>query len=157
MPMPKGKRMPYVDYSGKKFTNLTILWAAGWRHEGKNSRIVWTCQCDCGSIIVAYTCDLSRGRIKSCGCRKIANHNANAMSLFSQYKNKAKERGYCWELTFDQFLVLTSSNCYYTGWKPSQVYKARGIKHEPYTWNGIDRVNNSIGYTVETAYLATVQ
>ena len=149
MPRIKGRLFrPYVDYSGKRFAKLTVLWAAGWRPDGNGHRIVWTCQCDCGNITVAYTCDLRRGRTKSCGCGKIVTHNANAMLLFSQYRNKAKERGYEWALTFEQFVKLTSSNCHYTGWAPRQIC-LKSKNHEPYIWNGIDRVDNSKGYILD--------
>src|ERR1019366_2853807 len=137
-----GRRMPYADQSGKRFSKLTVLWAAGWRPEGKHERIVWTCQCDCGTVTTAYMCDLRRGRTKSCGCSKVVKHNVNAMNLFCQYKHKAKERGYSWELTFEQFLSITSSYCHYTGWKPRQVRKEL-TTHPPYVWNGIDRVDNN--------------
>ena len=146
--MPRDKRKPYIDRSGIRFGKLVVLWAAGWRPSGKDYRIVWACQCDCGTITIAYICDLQRGRTKSCGCAKVKKHNVNAMSLFCQYRHKAKARGLSWNLTFEQFLVLTSSPCHYTGWEPSQVF-SQSKRHEPYIWNGIDRVVNEKGYTLE--------
>jgi len=150
-------RGPYVDYSGKRFNYLTILWPCGWRNGGqringrRRYRIVWACQCDCGTITTVYAADFKRSLTKSCGCKKVAKHNVNAHNLFAQYRHKAKARGIEWALTFDQFLKITEQPCYFTGWLPTQSVHRKVKRHPPYLYNGIDRLDNTKGYTLQNA------
>lgn len=71
-------------------------------------------------------------------------------TLLSQYKHSAKRRGLLWELTDDQFFALTIQNCHYCEVPPSNVKKLTrksGLTLDmEYTYNGIDRVDNAIGY-----------
>jgi len=68
-------------------------------------------------------------------------------SLFSIYtRSCAKYRGYSFELNFDGFFSLTQQNCHYCGIAPSKYYKSRNAKKGFY-FNGIDRINNDLGYT----------
>lgn len=53
---------------------------------------------------------------------------------FSQYKYDAKRRNYEFALTFEQFAELINKECHYCPIAPSR---------------GVDRVNNSIGYTID--------
>lgn len=80
--------------------------------------------------------------------------------LWHLYQAHARDRGHVWELTKEQFRELTKSPCYYTGKLPSQVSKSaatgrrrkRGIDPLPggiYIYNGVDRVDNSKGYTID--------
>ena len=57
----------------------------------------------------------------------------------------AKERGYDFLLTIEIFKQLTQSNCHYCGIEPSQKI-SRSWLNGDYMFNGVDRVNNSIGY-----------
>ncbi len=100
------------------------------------------------------------GNTKSCGCFRLevvrnGEHHKRARKegvafrqYLSQYKSNAKTRSLSWELTEEQFRVLTSSPCYYTGVLPQLEYKGRN-KHDVYVCNGIDRRDNSKGYTVD--------
>jgi hypothetical protein len=67
--------------------------------------------------------------------------------LLGKYKKGAEDRGLSWELTEEQFRSLTTSDCYYTGRKPSQEFTA--ASGEVYTYSGIDRLDSSVGYTVD--------
>jgi hypothetical protein len=80
--------------------------------------------------------------------------------LWHVYRANARVRGHVWELTKEQFRELTKSPCYYTGKLPSQITKSaatgrrlkRGVDPLPggiYVYNGVDRVDNHKGYTVE--------
>ena len=65
---------------------------------------------------------------------------------------KAKYRGLGFNLSKKLFTELTSSPCHYCGAEPSQVaYEnnktVEGKKHSSYLYNGLDRVDNNIGYT----------
>jgi len=124
---------------------------------------LWMCRCDCGveKLVKAY--NLTSGATKSCGCIKaeaskinikIAHKNAvkegSALrQLLATYKFHAKQRGLLWDLTVEKFKELTSSPCYYTGFLPSNSIKSQA--GEEYVYNGIDRLDNSKGYTVENS------
>lgn len=80
-------------------------------------------------------------------------HKGNNKSCLSilrwTYEHQAKKRGYIFELTKEQFKELTKQNCWYCGQEPAQI--KRGYGHAPkdayYLYNGIDRVDNEVGYT----------
>jgi len=70
--------------------------------------------------------------------------------LFRDYKIKAKKRNLPFELSKEYFEKITKYNCYYCGKEPSQVrytHVHHGVYSIPYTYNGIDRIDSSKGYT----------
>lgn len=73
-------------------------------------------------------------------------------NLYNRYKYGARTRGYRWDLDEETFKTLTSQPCHYCGKPPSQV-SSQGShvslerrKHSAYLYNGLDRVDNDIGY-----------
>lgn len=60
---------------------------------------------------------------------------------WNKYVGGARKRGYCWEITKEQHTKLITSDCSYCGAKPSPI-------------NGIDRVNNEIGYMPDNVVAA---
>lgn len=136
---------------GQKFTRWTVV-------EDlviTNRRHYYKCQCLCGKIRSVLKQALHAGTSKSCGCITIGRPNTkrvlpNALSakrtLFAAYKKGAETRDLKWEVGFDLFVDITSKHCTYCGAKPAQVRKANSSA-ENYTYNGIDRIDNSKGYT----------
>lgn len=57
---------PLEDLTGKIFNDLTVLRLA----KTKDGKRIWECQCSCGSLTYVQTRDLTKGRVKSCGCRR---------------------------------------------------------------------------------------
>lgn len=53
------------DLTGKRFTRLLVLEAAG---KNKNGKSVWKCLCDCGNIKITSVSSLNNGDTRSCGC-----------------------------------------------------------------------------------------
>lgn len=53
-------------------------------------------------------------------------------------------------MTYDEFSTLITSTCHYCGVEPSNVLKVPygGGDYEVFTYNGIDRVDNLLGYIV---------
>lgn len=141
-----------VDLTGRRFGKLIVAWPIGHQqYTGTTRRIAWLCFCDCGKTRIYNAQELLRQDVsnKSCGCNR-RNAETALHCLFLQYKGKARQRGYCWELSFDNFKRLVKSPCYYTGWLPQQIYYPSGINPSPsFTYNGIDRRDNSKGYTIE--------
>jgi hypothetical protein len=70
-------------------------------------------------------------------------------SLYGTYILGAKKRGLEFSLSLKEFSTITTRNCHYCGVAPKQVYahKQRKGKTTPYIYNGIDRVDNTKGYT----------
>lgn len=72
--------------------------------------------------------------------------------LYRNYIASAKSRGYTFELSKSEFEVLTKQNCFYCGRKPNQILGSSNgvdILNGEYIYNGIDRLNNATGYTVD--------
>jgi 5-methylcytosine-specific restriction endonuclease McrA len=62
--------------------------------------------------------------------------------IFWRYKYGAQSRGYSWEISQQDFKILTKSNCDYCGAPPYNEAK-------DYTYSGLDRKDNSKGYNLE--------
>jgi len=70
-------------------------------------------------------------------------------SYFGDYKRSANERGFTFALSKEQFKSITSSECHYCGEPPRLIKKKNKNFNGSYIGNGIDRINNKIGYTIE--------
>ena len=75
---------------------------------------------------------------------------ANLSDLISNYRYQADGRGYEFSLTDEQCRELFSGDCFYCGIGPIQIHRpGRKIGNGKFPYNGIDRVDNTIGYTVD--------
>ena len=66
--------------------------------------------------------------------------------IYSRYRASARERGYSFNISKELFSYLIEQPCYYCGTKPKNKYTDSGYPNEFYYHNGIDRINNEIGY-----------
>jgi len=64
-------------------------------------------------------------------------------TLFSNYRWAAINRGLEFNVTKEDFQILTSSNCSYCGAKPASIFKKSSGS---YIYNGVDRIDNQLGY-----------
>lgn len=144
---------------GSRYGKLVIVSEAA-RNRHKHGR--WLCLCDCGNSVTVRTCHLVHGNIKSCRCSwhplKLDSYGTACKELYRGYKGGAKKRKYSFELTVEQFKVLTKGTCHYCGQEPATIRKPHPrnnrFVYKPtqltsYTYNGIDRMNNAVGYTVD--------
>jgi hypothetical protein len=138
------KKSKLKDISGRKFGKLTII---GKDHKSS----LWIAKCDCGSEPIKrpyYV--LKKGKLKSCGsydCRFLR-YDSKAVCINSYFhflKKGAKNRNYKFEIDKNVIADLIFNNCYYCDEPPTQMSygKSRNVKN-----NGIDRVDNAIGYFV---------
>jgi|LakMenEpi03Aug12_release.lakeMendotaPanAssembly.Ray.scaffolds.fasta_scaffold246988_2 hypothetical protein len=67
-------------------------------------------------------------------------------NLYYQYARSAENRNLTFELSKKDFRVFTKSLCYYCGREPYRVIKGQGKSSGDYIYNGIDRIENDIGY-----------
>ena len=75
-------------------------------------------------------------------------------SLYRMYKRNAALRNHEFNLTQDEFESIIFQNCYYCGAHPKEMsetaIKGHGnTKQPPLSYNGIDRIDSTIGYTVD--------
>ncbi len=135
--------------------------------KGNLKRTYFKCRCICGKIIEIVARTLISGRAISCGCYQKENlklsrthqkpfGEASFNDLFRAYKEGARTRNLNFQLTEEQFRVLTKGNCFHCGVEPKQeIGKIRnkyGILFCPngnYIYNGIDRQDNKLGYILE--------
>jgi hypothetical protein len=142
MAAPRGNHNRLIDLTGMTIGNYTVIsWAGGTR---------WNVRCVCGveKCVTGQNIRLHRGN--SCGCsRRKANHQSGGFGeLRTRYRCNAKTRNLPFELTDEEFVVLTKGNCHYCGAEPSQVVRSKRYWREPYLHNGIDRIDSKLGYTV---------
>jgi len=131
------------NLSGLKFGKFTVI---SFNHFSKYRDAYWLCKCSCGNERIIRGSSLVSGLSKSCRCVKRGNYSFN--KLYGSYRRNAYKRNYTFKLTKEQFKELTIKNCHYCGIAPFQDYNPKPNK-EGYIYNGIDRKNNSIGYTVK--------
>lgn len=141
-----------LNLKGKQFNRWTVLEFD--RVYNKNS--YWKCKCECGTIKSISGMSLKKGDSTSCGCyqkevakkvgkvvgkkiggwNKLPNNQAYWNRKYFDYKRAAEKRNYYFELTQDEVKELCLGECYYCGTLPN-------------LYNGIDRVDNEIGYTID--------
>ncbi len=108
-------------------------------------------RCHCGNEKIGNLYDIKRGSTTSCGCRRVneaIEKEAGLKSLYHIYKKGAQKRNYSFELSIDEFKLLTSQNCSYCGRAPHRFRKSWS-EHSVYTYNGVDRRDNTLGYVLE--------
>lgn len=142
---------------GNKFGRWTVIGVAEKRRNGNSgTRVYWECLCECGNKGIVVTHVLTRGSSKSCGClrkegHRILPHGVSERNLLLYtYKRNAEKRNLCFSLTAEQFEELIQKECFYCGEKPKNKLNGKWFNGE-YFYNGIDRVNNDIGYTLENS------
>lgn len=144
------KGATYKDITGQRFGKLLVLK----RVIGDKKHTLYLCKCDCGNEKIIDGRNLREGKSKSCGCYNVESHyreygQASFTDLFLRYKNAAKKRELTFELDKILFKNLTSSTCFYCGQAPIVEHRRKVFENGYYIYNGIDRIDNSIGYTVE--------
>jgi ribosomal protein S27E len=138
---------------GKRFRKLLVV-----SRYREGSTTFYNCQCDCGKTTIVTHSNLKSGSTKSCGClipetrggERKPLEDVIVKSILGAYKRNAKNRNYIWALEHKHFLSLIKGNCYYCGISPNhKVAWHYKYEKESLPFNGIDRVDNSIGYTTE--------
>lgn len=143
---------------GKRFGRLVVI---SLLRISKQRQTVWLCKCDCGNEKIVSIGKLISSHTRSCGCLRhdtssemgkkntIGKGKAAANSVLYGYKKSAKLRNLSWELTDEETFELLNKNCHYCGEPPSLVSKRCKTFNGNFIHNGIDRINNNVGYTKE--------
>ena len=155
---------------GKRFGRLILL---NRLNKTMNGGYYWLCRCDCGQETKVQSSNLSAGHTISCGCFRKEQSKLRASTdivqyrplkgstrlnirkpggsfrrLLAIYKRAAKKNLREFSLSEEEFRQLTKSVCFYCGVEPSQISKTNT---EQYIYNGVDRKDNSVGYTTENS------
>lgn len=143
-----------MNLIGNTYGRLTVI-------EKTNDRymrhILWKCNCECGNETILSGHALKSGNTKSCGCWN-TDHNAKPSGeavinrIYKDYKAGALRRGKEFILSKEQVISIIFNNCFYCGNPPSTRFTEGGKKfHGEILYNGIDRLDNTIGYTLENS------
>lgn len=143
----------HVVSVGDRFESVVVIERIGTKIYGNRKdspNKVWKLLCDCGTYTEATSNQLKSGNKKSCGCRtveairkaKCTPQSSKLSSAYHSTKKRAIARGYTWELDKEYVLHLFSLDCEYCDDPPAE-YSNGAIR------NGIDRVDNKLGYTKE--------
>jgi hypothetical protein len=127
---------------GRVFGYLTVV-------EHTSAPSGYRCQCVCGKLVQSTSPGLTRGLHRSCGCKKLGrlpDHIAVKRDILGRYRAAARSRGYEFSLTDGEFFSLMVRDCHYCGSRPEMTRWPE--RHPGFKFNGIDRVDNSIGYTL---------
>ena len=135
---------------GKKFRRLTVIKRDFSDKWGKSK---WICKCQCGKKISVIGGHLRSGNTQSCGCLKkertsLISGLAMMRRAIKNYKRGAKERGFEYKLTEEQFRETTQKDCFYCGAKPNNIMK-HCLSNGDFIYNGLDRVDNNLGYVID--------
>lgn len=141
------------NFVGKQFGKLKAIERIPRYLDGKT---YYKCKCECGNISYVYTSKLKRGDVISCGCsrRKPKHQNrkefgeSSKNKVISYYRFSAQRRNLEFSLSREDCLKFFSSDCHYCGCRPSRTVDYKKL-YGTFTYNGIDRKDNSIGYTLK--------
>ena len=157
----------FKDRTGERYGRLVVIKHAGKDHRGKH---LWECKCDCGNTKIVVSDNLSSGKSKSCGCllREFLHRRGNQFGVledrreailrvqYSHIKRRhSKFQGDV--MPFSEFVEKSTSPCFYCGLEYSKEIQDRRnetisaglVSDTVVKCNGIDRIDNNLGYTTE--------
>lgn len=138
---------PAKNLTGQVYGRLTVIERAS---NVVSGRPRWVCRCSCGTETTVDSLNLYSGNTKSCGClrKEVAQERERRSGrptlgvVLSYYKRNAATRELLWKLSVEEFYDLVAGNCHYCGAAPA----TRSFVGRDRTWNGIDRLDNSLDY-----------
>jgi hypothetical protein len=149
------------DPVGRWFGQLLVIRKE--ERQERTRRWLWRCRCECGTEILSGPSHLLDGSRTDCGCGRgeryrrygLAHVRANNKTLwrrqFAMYRGNARHKGLAFELTAQQFRQVCSEPCAYCGTPPVRVIRLKGKfgTLDRLAVNGIDRVDNRLGYVTD--------
>jgi 5-methylcytosine-specific restriction endonuclease McrA len=140
---------------GKTFGRLVVIEDS--KNRSKRGEILWRCICACGTVCDIVGCSLTRGFSNSCGClrkelgaqrKPICGFPATYNHVYIAYKRHARLKKRSFELSLATFVQIAKKDCYYCGQPPKNALKSK-CGRENFIYNGLDRINNDNGYTLD--------
>lgn len=125
-------------------------------------------KCYCGKEFETIPQLIRTGKTRSCGCyrnnllgqQSRGKTPPNALNdptessfngLYSRYRSSARIKGLEFSLSKEDFRIFVKGNCHYCGSPPAQKNLQTSHSRKPFIYNGIDRKENSIGYSKENS------
>lgn len=144
----------FEDLTSFRFGKLIVLN----RVENKNNRTCFLCKCDCGELREIPSKNLKNGDAKSCGCsrRKYFPAESSARLVYRSRYNDGS-------LTFNDFIKLSSLNCYYCDLPPSNnrnIFKNMksktnfSVENGNFNYNGLDRIDSNLPHDINNLITA---
>lgn len=152
---PKNRARPTILLPGTTFGRLTVVERV--RVEG-----TWRylCSCTCGGTTVTYGWCLTKGVSSSCGCvrseKGLDPGRAGFLIALRGYRRGASQRGLSFDLSEEEVASLMGRCCHYCGTPPSRIVHSP-TERGRFLCGGIDRVDNSAGYTSDNVVPACTQ
>lgn len=139
-------------------TTINKLQIAGYYTDGRKQ--FFECVCICGKTFQARTDAIKSSATRSCGCltgdlisqkNKLPNNLGAIALVLRHYKGNAKKRKLQFSLSLEEFKTIIFGQCKYCGNPPRPTVFATSQENrrdKKISYNGIDRLDNSIGYVV---------
>ena len=153
----KGSKRNPLSLDERLIGNRFGMWVVlAYDHSKPICHKFYLCECDCGTKKIVGGHSIVAGKSTNCGCQRPVqairqfakpDGEASANAVIRAYKRAARERGFVYELEREDFMRITQQDCYYCGSPPSNIHKNQKSTGD-YVYNGIDRVDNSLGYIV---------
>lgn len=139
-----------LDLTNQRFGRLVAIERADSNALG---RAKWKCVCDCGRVVSVLAGSLRSGNTRSCArmeCRPRTKPRGMAMAwvTYKKYRRNAATHGRVFDITFEDFKERTQEPCAYCGGLP-KTKTVRSFTNGAYVYNGLDRVDSNIGYTLD--------
>lgn len=139
----------FINITGRRFGRLVVDSLC--EEVPSDGKLQWKCICDCGNIKNVRGTHLRKGSVKSCGCLwfdtiSLPKGTAAINYCYKQIVSGAKSRGFRCSLTLEEFVLISSRDCYYCGVRPH--LRGRSNSNGKYKGHGLDRVNNELGYSI---------
>lgn len=150
----------FNDRIGKRYNKLLVLSLFKViKYPTERVKVFWNCICDCGNETIKATDSLNRkGLLGTCSpsCVLKPTRPRTPETYFdgclnsarARYRADASKRNYRFDLTKNQFKHLVLQPCFFCGESNTQ-HLTHKLSKTVFKFGGIDRIDNSIGYTVE--------
>jgi len=161
MEIPKINQQLVKDETGNIYGNWLVLERASVpekyiKHKTKHHGAFWLCECQCEykTQTIQHGRTLRQGSSKGClECRNDKfRENKTIESAYNavlyKFKQSALKRSIPFELTLENVKHFITQDCFYCGTSPSNI-DARLVKLHNFYYSGIDRVDNTLGYSPE--------
>jgi hypothetical protein len=152
----------FDDKTGRKYGDLIVLKLQEIKqYSNGKKKSIWLCQCYCGKTLPVIAGNLTSGNTTNCGCKRVERlqtyvdtilrlpkGEAAFNTVYAKYEFGSNRRNLAFKLSKEDFKAFCLGDCDYCGIPPSNVEADYGTKNGEFIYNGIDRVDNSVGYVL---------